>query len=229
MVEVELFEVGGSIRDEQLGLENKDLDWTALCPDGWPALKQWAEGFLDKIFLITDQHLTLRGIKGGEVYDIVMARKDGAYSDGRRPGSVTPGTLVDDLKRRDFRMNAMARGADGIIIDPFLGQKDIEERIIHCVGEPLERFGEDKLRILRALRFSLTKGMTLSASVYDAIWEHEWAHDVMKLPAERRMQELDKMFRFDTPQAVALLATLPSDLREALFFGCWLLPTNKKR
>ena len=227
-VEVELFEVGGSLRDEILGIDNKDLDWTALCSQGWEALKAWAHVWLDRVFLVTDQHLTLRGIKDGEIYDIVMARKDGKYSDGRRPDSVEPGSLLDDLRRRDFRMNAMARGKDGILIDPFLGQKDLEDRIIHCVGEPLERFDEDKLRILRALRFSLTKGMTLSASVYDAIWEHDWAAVVAAIPVERRMAELNKMFRFDTPQAVSLLATLPDDLQEAVFHRCWLEPTNKK-
>lgn len=227
--EVELFEVGGSIRDEFLGLDNKDRDWVAVCPEGWEACKAWSQGYLDKVFLVTDRFLTIRGIKNKEVYDIVMARRDGAYSDGRRPDSVEPGTLTDDLARRDFTINAMARGQDGTLYDPHNGQRDIEERIIRCVGEPLDRFKEDTLRILRALRFSLTKGMTLSASVFDAIWEHQWNQEIIDLPVERRMIELEKMFRFGSSEAIITLAGLPDDLREAILSGCWLLPTNRKK
>ena len=103
---VKLYEVGGSIRDSLLGILNKDRDFVAVCPEGWDYLVNWADMWLDKVFLITPEYFTIRGIKGGEIFDFVLARKEGAYSDGRHPDSVEPGTLEDDLARRDFTMNA---------------------------------------------------------------------------------------------------------------------------
>ena len=111
---VQLFEVGGSIRDEVLGLENKDRDFVAVCDGGWEELLRWSNDVMDKVFLVTPDFFTIRGLVNNEVMDVVLARKDGAYSDGRHPDSVEPGSLGDDLARRDFTMNAIARSVGSL-------------------------------------------------------------------------------------------------------------------
>ncbi|HIE84114.1 MAG TPA: CCA tRNA nucleotidyltransferase, partial [Dehalococcoidia bacterium] len=144
---IRLFEVGGSIRDEQMGItEIPDRDFCAESPEGWDALLAWCKTRMKKVFLVTPEFFTVRGMIGKDVIDIVMCRKDGPSTDGRHPDSVEPGTLMDDLARRDFTMNAMAREVDpktlqpiGEIIDPFNGHADIKNGILRCVGETNER------------------------------------------------------------------------------------------
>ena len=190
---IKLYEVGGSIRDELLGRPNNDRDFVAVCPQGWDALVKWSEDNLDKVFLVSPEFFTLRGKRGNKVIDIVMARKDGAYSDGRRPDTVEPGTLEDDLLRRDFTMNAMAREVNletfepvGEIIDPIWGSMDISERVIRIVhpedsdschdyiGETFKRMIEDPLRLIRALRFCVTLELTLSPNLSDILRYNEF-------------------------------------------------------
>jgi tRNA nucleotidyltransferase (CCA-adding enzyme) len=225
---VQLYEVGGSIRDEFLGLENKDRDFVAVCPSGWDSLVEWAEGELDKLFLVTPEYFTIRGIKGKEVFDIVLARKEGAYSDGRHPDEVEPGTLEDDLARRDFTMNAIARSMEGELIDPFGGKDDIEEGIIQCVGDAEDRFKEDGLRVLRALRFMVTKPtMVLDASIQNILRSNRLGNEVRavsrlldSVSRERIREELYKMFKHDTITAARVLfdeRIVHSYLNEAIF------------
>lgn len=226
---VVLYEVGGSIRDELLGSSSNDLDFVAICPEGWEALLAWANQFLDIIFLVKPEFLTIRGSKNNIVYDFVMARKEGVYNDGRRPDLVEPGTLLDDLSRRDFTCNAIARQIGTTnLIDPFNGQEDLKHRLLRTVGDPVQRFSEDHLRIVRALRFSLTKDLQWAKSLTDAIFDQSWHNCLSSLPVERRIGELSKMFRHDSVAAMARLSALPSYMQSELFEGLWLLPTNRK-
>ena len=141
---IRLFEVGGSIRDELMGISNPpDRDFCAESPDGWEALLAWCHNNMDRVFLVTPGFFTIRGrMRNGDSIDVVMCRKDGPSFDGRHPDSVSPGTLLDDLTRRDFTMNAIAREVDprtlqpvGTLVDPFNGEQDIELSLIH-ISEP---------------------------------------------------------------------------------------------
>ena len=225
---VKIYEVGGSMRDELLGLQNKDQDFVLVCDGGWSEVLRWVEDFLDEIFLVKDEFLTIRGKKNGEVFDFVMARRDGGYSDGRRPDEVEPGTLLEDLARRDFTCNAIAREVGtNDLIDPFGGINDLQVKVLKTVGDPIHRMMEDHLRILRALRFCLTKNLHLSRPLQSAIHSHDWTGALKSIPVERRMEELKKMFRHNTVETIRSLSILPSALRHEIMDGMWLLPTNR--
>ena len=139
---IRLFEVGGSIRDEAMGINNPpDRDFCAESPEGWNALLAWCHNNMKRVFLVTPEFFTIRGMMpNGTAIDVVMCRKDGPSSDGRHPDHVIVGTLLDDLARRDFTINAMAREVDtktlepvGNIIDPFNGMEDIRTQVLRPV------------------------------------------------------------------------------------------------
>ena len=148
---IRIFEVGGSIRDELLGIDNPpDRDFCAEAPS-WESLVEWCHENFKRVFLVTPEFFTVRGmLNTGEAVDIVMCRKDGPSSDGRRPDTVESGTLLEDLARRDFTINAMAREVDpktlepiGDIIDPLDGRRDLQEHSLRCVGDTSARLEED--------------------------------------------------------------------------------------
>lgn len=246
---IQLFEVGGSIRDEMLGFQNKDRDYVAVCEGGWRELLTWSNDAMDKVFLVTPAYFTIRGMVDGEVMDVVLARKDGAYSDGRHPDEVEPGTLEDDLARRDFTMNAIARSVwTGKVIDPFNGQEDIKNKLIRCVGNSAHRIEEDSLRILRALRFFVTKGLTLSEDLSKMLYRNRLVQDgVVQEPSyaglkvtdllesvsrERVREELHKMFKHDSLSAARTLfgSMVHQELQEEILGNdIWLRPSMEKR
>src|SRR5688572_2507881 len=115
---VKVFEVGGAVRDKLLGLRPKDIDFAVEAPS-FKAMHEFVSSTCSTIFLIKPEFLTIRAHHAtmGAV-DFVLCRKDGAYSDGRRPDTVEPGTIFDDLARRDFTINAMAFDEEGNLIDP---------------------------------------------------------------------------------------------------------------
>lgn len=240
---VHLFEVGGCVRDEFLGLHTKDIDYTAVAPS-YAALRDhlMSQGF--EIFVETPEFLTIRaryprvpkGVRQvfagrdvtGLTADFVLARKDGSYYDGRHPDSVEPGSLLDDLRRRDFTVNAMAKDANGNLYDPFDGMNDLRRRVLRCVGTPEERFTEDALRALRAVRFAVTKGMALHGSVSDAL-RSEWLAPLLgRVSVERRREELLRAFKADTMATFELLHFCGPAFMEACFAdGLWLMPSLK--
>ena len=240
---IKLFEVGGSIRDELMGIDNPpDRDFCAESPDGWEALLTWCHANMERVFLVTPEFFTVRGrMSNGDSIDIVMCRKDGPSSDGRHPDSVKPGTLLDDLTRRDFTVNAMAREVDpgtlapmGGLIDPFEGRRDLLNRRLKCVGETSQRLHEDGLRILRAARFTITKELVptpdLSMHLRDKKW---WDFVEMTVSPERIREELTKMFKHNTVLTLRFLMSncSPSAI-DFLFEGIsdiWLKPTMEKR
>lgn len=143
--------VGGCVRDSILGRIPHDWD---ICTSATPS--EMLDIFKDRKVIETGlQHGTITVVVNGEPYEVTTYRIDGVYSDNRRPDSVTfTDKLVEDLRRRDFTINAMAYNDDEDLIDPFDGLKDIEWHKIRCVGSAKDRFGEDALRILRAIRFA---------------------------------------------------------------------------
>lgn len=238
-------EVGGAVRDKFLGLDSKDVDFVAI-PDNLDLFVNAdfafthlvhhlkLEGF--KVFLETPEFFTVRAqVPDGHplkqrtnVADFVLARKDGPSSDGRRPDFVLPGTLFDDLQRRDFTVNAMAI-LDGELVDPFNGFADLQDALIRFVGNPTERITEDGLRVMRALRFAATKNFDIDADTWEAINSDFAADMLMKVSVERIREELEKMFLADTRWSLRILNNINIRVQDAIFRdGLRLMPTLKK-
>lgn len=220
---MKIYEVGGSIRDELLGLKPKDRDYAVEC-SSWEELVSWVAETHSKIFLTKPEFATIRAQKAdGVVYDYVMCRKDGVYSDSRHPDTVEPGTIEEDLARRDFTCNAIAREENGKLIDPFNGFKDCLSHKLKCVGykanyyNTQDRMTEDALRTFRALRFGITKKLWMEDSLCFFIQQvqPEFFQSISK---ERIFEETKKMFEADTPKTLAWLTnTLNKKTRDWLF------------
>lgn len=237
----DLFKVGGCVRDQLLGVRTKDIDFVVVASDrglideiGHSAevtlslFENWLTERGFKVFLVTPEFLTIRAqfpeamrdsFGGVRDADFVLARSDGPTADGRRPSFVTLGTLADDLARRDFTVNAMAETADGEIIDPHGGRGDLAGKRLRFVGTPMDRIREDALRVMRALRFAVTKDFVLENSTRKAIDDPEVPELLSRISEERRADELSKMMAHDSVRAINLLATLNRDLQEAVFSG----------
>lgn len=203
--EAELVIVGGAVRDELLGRPHADWDLaTRLLPQAVMARAQ-AAGL--KVIPTGLQHGTVTVILEERPVEVTTFRSDGDYLDGRRPETVRLGvSLVEDLSRRDFTINAMALPVGGSdLVDPFGGQADLAVRLIRAVGEPLQRFAEDGLRPLRACRFAAQLGFEVEAATLAAIPER--LEVARKVAVERVFTELDKLLRGLEPQrGLALLA-----------------------
>lgn len=231
MTEIRIFEVGGCVRDRILGVTPNDIDFAVEAPS-FEAMFEFVKATTKSIFLSKPEFLTIRALtKDNEAVDFVMCRKDGIYTDGRRPDSVEPGLLIDDLSRRDFRANAIAMDQAGNFIDPFGGIKDIEDKMLRCVGNTEDRFTEDSLRILRAMRFSITKGFSLSFDIEEVFGApHIWVPKLASVSQERIREELFKCLKFNTAETLRFLRDRPEQWTDALFGGdLWLKPTFEER
>lgn len=208
---IKIFEVGGSIRNELLGLKPNDRDFTVLAPN-YEAMKQHLLERGATIYQERPQYVNIKAkfpMEKGSV-DFTLARKESFYTDGRHPDSVTPAeTIEQDLARRDFTCNAIAREVGTqTLIDPFNGIDDIESKVIRSVGVAKDRFTEDKLRIFRALRFSVTLNFYTHPNVRAAIG-YFTPDDFEAISPERIQVELGKMFEADTQEAFHTLASYP--------------------
>ncbi len=180
--------VGGCVRDTLMGIPIHDYDITT---NALP--KQIIEVFSDhKVIPTGIKHGTVTVIHNDEPFEITTFRIDGEYTDSRRPNSVTfTANLREDLARRDFTMNAIAMDMNDKIYDPFGGEEDIRKGIIRCVGNPIERFTEDALRILRAVRFSSILGFDIEKNTAHAI--HSLKNRLDNISVERISVELMKL------------------------------------
>jgi len=223
-----MYLVGGFVRDKILGVKSKDMDYSVEA-SSYEAMRQAIVERGGDIFLEKPEYLTIRArVPGLGAADFVLCRKDGAYIDGRRPEDVEPGTLMDDLARRDFTMNAIAMTEDGEYIDPFFGRKHMLEGMIQCVGSARERFDEDYLRMLRAIRFAITKKMALSPEIMVCLIDHTMASKIGEVAIERVREEMLKCFHADTPQTLQILEDL-RHVKHAVFGGeLRLKPTLEK-
>ena len=184
--------VGGCVRDSILGRTPHDYD---ICTSATPS--EMLEIFKDKKIIETGlQHGTVTVVVNGEPYEITTYRIDGIYSDNRRPDTVTfTDKLVEDLRRRDFTINAMAYNDEEGLIDPFNGMEDIKYKKISCVGRAEDRFGEDALRILRAIRFAAQLEFTIMPGTD---WEiHKQYKNLENISIERINSEFCKIASSD--------------------------------
>jgi tRNA nucleotidyltransferase/poly(A) polymerase len=238
-------EVGGAVRDKFLGVDSKDVDFVAIpinpkmfanADEAFATLVNVlkVDGF--EVFLETPEFFTVRAqvptwhpvAKRSKVADFVLARKDSNSSDGRRPDFVLPGTLMDDLQRRDFTVNAMAI-LNGELVDPFGGREDLENNLLRFVGNPTDRIAEDGLRVMRALRFHITKGFNIEGQTWDAVNSDFAAEMLNKVSVERIREELEKMFLANTVATMETLSDVRRKMKNAIFRdGLRLMPTLKK-
>ena len=198
------YEVGGKVRDELLGLQSKDVDYVAVpeqelldayteASDMFKILDEYLVSEKFELFLRTADCFTIRakfpeGHKYKGVADFVMARKEIGYIPNTRTPIVVPGTLYDDLERRDFRLNALAKDENGNIIDFFNGKKDLEDKILRTPLDCKVTFNDDPLRILRAGRFSITKNFLISDDIHRVILSYDYIN-CMGVVSEERIRE----------------------------------------
>lgn len=188
----EAYVVGGCVRDSLLGKE----------PHDWDITTQAKPEDIKKIFRKTIdtgiQHGTVTVLMDNDQYEITTYRIDGEYIDGRHPENVEFTSLLsEDLKRRDFTINAMAYHPEKGLVDLFGGQEDIEAKTVRCVGIAKERFEEDALRMMRAIRFAAVLGYQIESQTFEAI--KQLAPNLSKISAERIREEMVKLLVSDNP------------------------------
>lgn len=192
------FIVGGCVRDSILGVRPKDWDITTS------ALPMQVKSLFKRTVDTGIKHGTVTVLMGGAAYEVTTYRIDGDYADGRHPDSVEFSlNLTDDLKRRDFTINAMAYNLHTGLVDEFDGTGDLKRGIIRCVGDAGERFTEDALRMMRAVRFCAQLGFDIEPSTYSAI--ERMSEGIAKVSMERIHDELGKTLLSDNPDYVKKL------------------------
>ncbi len=190
--------VGGCVRDMLLGREPEDWDITTS------ALPHEVKAVFRRTIDTGIEHGTVTVMMNRRGFEVTTYRVDGDYSDGRHPDSVSfTRSLAEDLKRRDFTINAMAYNRQAGLVDLFGGRKDLEAGWIRCVGEPMDRFGEDALRILRAIRFSAQLGFQIEARTMEAV--RAIGPNLKKVSRERVQTELTKLLLSPHPERMALV------------------------
>lgn len=226
--------VGGAVRDKIMGLIPKDFDFSVEAYS-YAVMKDAILARGGEIFLETEKFLTIRAkVPGLGAADYVLCRKDGAYTDGRRPSEVIPGMIYDDLARRDFTMNAIAIDIESpaqTILDPFNGHSDIANKIIRCVGDPIARFNEDGLRMFRALRFHITKGFALERNIVPCLENSNFFEPRLAgVSLDRIRDEIIRCFKHDTLVTLETFELFHS-LRDWTFdrVDLWLKPTSESR
>lgn len=189
----EAYAVGGCVRDAILGREPEDWDITTS------ASPLEVKGMFRSTIDTGIQHGTVTVMWDRVGYEVTTYRLDGEYEDHRHPKQVTfTRELREDLRRRDFTINAMAYNDEQGLVDLFGGQEDLEHHSIRCVGDPAERFTEDALRIMRAARFSAQLGFSIDPDTENAM--KQLAPDLARVSAERVRTELTKLLLSDHPE-----------------------------
>lgn len=203
----EAYAVGGCVRDAMLGKQPQDWDITTS------ALPMQVKALFRRTVDTGIQHGTVTVLLDKEGFEVTTYRVDGKYEDGRHPTEVAfTASLAEDLKRRDFTINAMAYNETEGLVDLFSGAEDLERGIIRCVGVAKERFSEDALRILRAFRFSAQLDFAIEEDTLNAA--QELAGTLRKISAERIYAELTKLLLSEHPGR--LLTAYECDITEVI-------------
>lgn len=191
----EAYAVGGCVRDSILARRPKDWDITTS------ARPEEVKKLFKRTVDTGIEHGTVTVLLGKDGYEVTTYRIDGAYEDGRHPKEVLfTNRLEEDLRRRDFTINAMAYNDEVRLVDVFGGMQDLNHHLIRCVGEPKERFSEDALRILRAVRFSAQLNFPIESKTAAAV--RELAPTLEHISAERIQAELVKLLVSAHPERI---------------------------
>lgn len=241
-----IYKVGGCVRDRLLGIQSKDIDFTFVLDnldrtveEGFGSMTKWLEENNFEIFLSTPLCFTIRAKfpkdhqNAGTVADFVLARKEVGYIPGTRQPILQLGTLEDDLVRRDFTVNAMAEDEEGNLIDLFDGMWALENKMLLTPLDPVKTFLDDPLRMLRALRFSITKDFTIAPKVWAAIFLPSLITKLDQVVSKERIrEEVIKMMQADTVKTLRLFSEIdkiePRFLEVVFSEGLWLKPTFEK-
>ena len=191
----EAYRVGGAVRDVILKKEASDWD---LATNAHP---EDVKRLFKKVIPTGIAHGTVTVLFMNKEIEVTTYRADQGYSDGRHPDKITYAkTIEDDLSRRDFTMNAIAANLNnGKLVDPFKGKKDIKKKIIRTVGNPNDRFLEDGLRPIRALRFASQLSFCIEKDTYKAIFEKEIKDKIKSISIERFRDEFEKILKSEKP------------------------------
>jgi tRNA nucleotidyltransferase/poly(A) polymerase len=201
---------------------------------GWDEMLTFlnSQGF--KIFLETKDCFTVRAMfpKGHQheslVADFVMARKEVGVIAGTRKPILELGSLSDDLRRRDFTVNALAKDSNGVIIDEWNGIQDLKEMVLKTPLDPIITLADDPLRLLRALRFSITKGFRIDEPLMEAMLQPGLLRKLQDVVSQERIrEEIQKMMKHDTIKSIKLIQEVPGLLEVIFTDGMWLMPTTK--
>lgn len=189
----EAFAVGGCVRDSILGKLPQDWDITTS------AKPHEVKRIFRRTIDTGIEHGTVTVMLGKEGFEVTTYRVDGEYEDNRHPKQVSfTANLTEDLARRDFTINAMAYNPDCGLVDVFGGLEDLRRKVIRCVGTAAERFDEDALRILRAIRFSAQLGFDIEKNTREAMTKKAW--HLQNISAERIQAELVKLLTSEHPE-----------------------------
>lgn len=191
----EAYAVGGCVRDSILCRKPEDWDITTS------ARPEEVKRLFRRTVDTGIEHGTVTVMLGKDGFEVTTYRVDGEYTDNRHPKEVTfTASLEEDLKRRDFTINAMAYNDEVRLVDIFGGMKDLNHHLIRCVGDPMERFSEDALRILRAVRFSAQLAFPIEKQTADAV--RALAPTLENISAERIQVELVKLLTSAHPELI---------------------------
>ena len=239
-----IFEVGGKVRDELLGLKSKDADFAFVLTDqeaiglsidaAFMFMSEWMLAMGFQIFLSKPDCVTIRArfFNSSQTADFVLAKRELKIMPGNCEPAVVqprvvPGSLEDDLLRRDFTVNAMAKSRSGELIDLFDGQKDLSDKVLRTPIDPRITLADDPLRALRAVRFSVKLGFHLDAELVDALHDSALPELMAQVSSDRVREELARSMKIDTWGTLQMLQRLPEALVRSWLDrpGMWLMPT----
>lgn len=244
MKDINLYMVGGAVRDLIRGVQSKDIDF-AVEADSFDHMREWLIRNNFVIFAETPKYFTLRARAPkdsfkfanmdltSQTFDFTLCRTERDYTDGRHPDVVEMGTIYDDLSRRDFTMNAIAIDKDGNYIDPFGGVADITGDVgiglIRCVGG-IDRLREDGLRILRAIRFFVQLEFDIDEEIDEFLFSPEAVEALRTISLDRIRDETNKAFKANSLLAIQTFSDY-SVISELIFNEkeVWLKPTTEKK
>jgi tRNA nucleotidyltransferase (CCA-adding enzyme) len=202
-----MYLVGGAVRDALLGIEPLDYDYVVVA-DTIEDVARQVSLMGATIVHIHERFgcIKARFPKSKQTTDFVIARKDGQYDTKHKPTCIEPTTLLEDLSRRDFTMNAIAVCQDTkTVIDPFGGVVDVSHRTLRCVGDARERFLEDPLRLVRALRFIITKDLVPDETLKKCLVQGDVIDSLLMIPADRIRVEIQRCFDHDSVRTMQTL------------------------
>lgn len=228
MDKIRIYEVGGSLRNELLGLKSRDRDFSIVAPS-YQAMKEWILANGGNIFQERPHYLAIKAkMPNLGATDYNLARKESFYTMGNPETVVPAANIEEDLSRRDFTMNAIAREVGSTtLIDPYNGLDAIRSYEIRAVRNAMERFTEDKMRIVRAIRFKAQLGFKITEEVHNAMIKFI-ADDFRDVKTEALQVELEKAFMSNTPGSLLAFAQYPQVVTLMKKRAIRLLPTLKQ-